>query len=421
VRYKVIIVGLLLSVLVVQCGADYSVMTLDGALAIAVSTNEQIRIQSQQIVAAEAEYNRLRAVVFPTVSFIGSESFQDSSGFDRNGNPFTASHRPDYRFTARQSVFGGMREWDALAAQKAVIEREKVTLSAVKRALYLQVSDAYFDTLLAQKQLENIRDAKALYRRRSDELSQRILLGKSRNSEKLSVETQLLELDSQEKLQQFSLDKATIALSTLLKVPPKGLRLSDPNQGKVGLPDMASLYDTVEKRAELVALHADKRVAFYQKRAAQHGFLPSLSVGGNYYLDRVELLDPIKWDADITFTLPLYNGGRDRAAKHVAEARLHQLADQIIEQRRGLKNQILTDYLALKAYLDSHALLKDAQAKTSRIVALSQDEYRMGLINNLEVLQVMNSLLTMTLKLDIAVVELYRADHRLKLDMQEIQ
>lgn len=418
---KGIIIGVLLGFLPLQCGADDGVMTLDGVMAVAVSNNEQIRIQSQQIVAAEAEYNRLKAVVFPTVSFIGSESFQDSSGFDRNGNPFTASHRPDYRFTARQSVFGGMREWDALAAQKAVIDREKVTLSAVKRALYLQVSDAYFDTLLAQKQLENIRDAKALYRRRIDELSQRILLGKSRSSEKLSVETQLLELDAQEKLQQFGLDKARLALATILKLPPIELRLSDPNHGKVVLPDMTNLYDTIEKRAELLALHADKTVAFYQKRAAQHGFLPTLSVGGNYYLDRVELLDPIKWDADITFTLPLYNGGRDRAAKHVAEARLHQLEDQIVEQRRVLKTQILTDYLALKAYMDSHAFLKDAQVKTARIVALSQDEYRMGLINNLEVLQVMNTLLTMTLKMDIAVVDMYRADHRLKLDMQEIQ
>jgi outer membrane protein TolC len=395
-------------------------MSLEEAFSIAVSSNESVQIQLEKIKVAEAQYRQMKSVTLPQIFFRGSESIQDNSAAG-NGpdSPFTASHRPEYKFSVQQSIFGGLREWDALNAQEAIIDKEKINLTQVKRDLYLSVSDVYFASLLAQKQLDYVKEYRKLYQSRMDELGRRIRVGKSRFSESLAVDAQLLELRAQENGLDYARSKAVLDLQQILKKEPADLELSEPNINAIKVPDSGTIYQSLERRPELLALEADKKFYYYQKRAAKHERLPSLSVGANYYLERVEVLNPIKWDAVLSLDIPIYQGGVENAMSKVADAQLRQIDAIIANQRRVLKTEILSDYLALKAHLEVRSDLQAAHNKTQETLKISEEEYRLGLINNLEVLQVMSNLLEIKNRLNAATVDVYVAANKLMLDMRE--
>ena len=75
--------------------------------------------------------------------------------------------------------------------------------------------------------------------------------------------------------------------------------------------------------------------------------------------------------------------------------------------------------MALKAHLESRLNLQAAHNKTRETLKISEDEYRLGLINNLEVLQVMSNLLEIKNRLNAATVDVYVASNKLMLDMRE--
>src|SRR5258708_23039472 len=127
-------------------------------------------------------------------------------------------------------------------------------------------------------------------------------------------------------------------------------------------------------------------------RYAKGGFWTKLSLIANSYAERTGFLSDVRWDATFLLNVPIYEGGSTRA--DVQLARAQQIIAQLTLSRlkRDAERQVRT------AYDNLQHTVSQVQAYT-RAVALSQEnyqvqgrEYRQGLINNLELLQVMNAL-----------------------------
>ena len=162
------------------------VLSLSQVYEIAVSQNEQIRIQAQNVQVARARHQQAVGGVLPQVSLQVSEFYQDNSasgGSSGSTSTFTAPEKPEYKVSLAQPLFSGFRDVNTISAMDAQIRKETIILEQSKRVLFQQIAQAYFQALLIQRDLKNIQDMVLLLQNRIGELSYQVRIGRSRPSD----------------------------------------------------------------------------------------------------------------------------------------------------------------------------------------------------------------------------------------------
>lgn len=399
-----------------------SALTLDDAYRFSASHHEQIGIQQEKINQAKAKRDQAMGALLPYVSFFGSETYQDASGnSDGSGvsSTLTHSNRPEYKVSVKQSLFSGFRDRDTVAALDSQIRRETIYLDQTKRLLFQRVAQAYFRALSIQKDLQNIQAVLRLSASQLADLQRRVRLGKSRENELLSAQAQSLNFQGQEALLKGQLTSAKLALSMLITVPitdELAFTVSEPSSP----PDLQEILSHVSQNPDLLARQEDLASQTLLKSVAEHGTMPNLNLGGNYYLKRTTFLDPIKWDVAVTLDIPFYQGGTDAGLIRESESLRQQIILDLAERRRQIVSDITSDHVTYTASIGQISLMKQAYEKARKSYGLYQEDYRLGLINNLEVLQALNNLLEMRRALDQSEVAFSLAEIQLKLDRQEL-
>ncbi len=384
--------------------SNVAALTLRGAYQIAASNNQQIQIQSEKIRQAQARYDQTFGALLPHVSVLGSETYLDSP---------TASRRPEYKVSVKQSLFGGFRDWDALGGLGAQIRKQRLLLDQTKRDVFQQTVQLFFQGMLIQKDLQNIREVTALAKTRITDLQHRANVGKSRSSEVLSAQAQLLNLNAQEEQLNSQLRTTNLNLSNLL-----GHDIDSPDYEDVEFEINSPKW--VENRPELLVLKEEIAYQKSLKQIASNSFLPNVNAGANYYLKRTDALAPITWDATLTVEVPLFQGGSEWATTTEADSVLRQLEIDYVQQHRTIQTALQADMVALNSSLSQKKTLYDAYQKTKQSFQIYLNEYRLGLINNLEVLQALNNLLDMKRSLDRADIQYKSNLVQLKIDQQEL-
>ena len=392
-------------------------LDLNSLYQIGVSQNEQIRIQQEKVVQARALRSQAIAAVLPHLSLLGAESYQDSAiTATGSASAFTNSHKPEYKLSLSQSLFSGFRDQDTLSAIQAQIRKETILLAQAKRTLFQQIAQNYFQILLFEKEWQTTEEAIQLSKTRTAELQRRVNIGKSRTSELLSSEAQLLNLQAQKAKIKGDLDSAKLTLSNLI-----GTSVSDNSFDEFPISDtIPTLTLDTQKRTEIQALKED--IIYYTKlkKVAQNSRLPTLTLGANYYLKRIDFLEPIKWDTVLNLSIPLYQGGAINAQIDGAESQLIAAKKELDFQLRQLDTTLKIDYVSLNSALVQKKALESAYQKTRESYRIYQDEYRLGLINNLEVMQALTNLLDVKHSLNSADTQYKLSYVQLKIDQQEL-
>jgi len=112
---------------------------------------------------------------------------------------------------------------------------------------------------------------------------------------------------------------------------------------------------------------------------------------GRYYTERVGFLTDVRWDATFTLDVPLYQGGGTQA--RVRSARSQEIIAQLMLSRlkRDVEREVRTAHDDLtQASAEVQAYDKAVQLALKNY-AVQQKEYRLGLINNLELLQLLTN------------------------------
>lgn len=374
---------------------EKSELTLEDCWHLAVERSEMLALDGEELARIQARYEQAVGTLFPSVAFRGTYSRQDDTGVIQSGSvqqSFTLRERTDYRFTAHQPLFNGLREVYTLRQGNALYGAREHALRHSRGLLRIDAADSFYGVLQLDRELATIGDTLRLAEERLEELVQRNRAGISRRSEVLSQEAEVA---------------STRAVLERLRgahaVAWEALRFL------TGIGGARRLVDTLQAPGELPALHAyvdrahalrdDLRALRRQVLAAEEGigiaragYFPTAALDANYYTHREGISSEIDWDVALSFDIPLFEGAVTQAKLREARSIVRSSNLQLERRRREIELEVSRAYEAVKTLHAEQASLEKAVASAQEGHDLVQAEYRQGIATNVEVLTAFNTL-----------------------------
>lgn len=384
-------------------------LTLKEAFRKAGQSSEQIRMQAERVEQMRARYRQVRGGVLPNVRVIGTSTIQDTSGTGGGGDDgtdvrgtLTQRERSEARINATQPIFQGFKEFAALSSLRADERREELLLQRQATLLFQQVAESFFRVVQLETELVDLRVLMKLAGERIRELQERVELGKSRTSETSTAESQMAIYRAQEAGILGDIAVAREQLSFLIGEPLGAAAVKDDIGLPTEPPPIDDLLQRVGDRSDVAALREEVESRRAALGVAKASYWPSLGVSGNYYLKRPGFQEEIDWDAVFTLSAPIYQGGAVRGLHLEARSRLREAEHGLARQKRLVETDVRQTHALLVSSIEEARRLEDAVKKSRRSYELLVRDYRLGLTNNLDVLQAMNSLQTVKRDFDLA-------------------
>jgi outer membrane protein len=380
-------------------------VTLQDCYQRARQMSETLGISAENIKVIEAQYKSALGSILPHLYWLKTQEFQDQSGFSGSqgavANSFARSPIPQSNFQLQQPLFAGGKDWAALDIAKSAKEQARFNRTQADQQLLSDVAAAFYTALSWNDQLVVLTESHKLTEDRIKELQRYVDLGRSRPAEVLSAQTTLASLDAQiESIKQSYSDSRQLLLY-LTGVAPEIPLVGD--QGILQPPTtLDEAITRAGKRPDLLANVEALHQADLQVRYEKGGYMPSLSFLGNYYTERVGFLSDVRWDATFSLSVPLFEGLSTNA--QVRQARSQQIIAQLTlaRQKRDVDRQVRTAYNDFTLSQSQVQAYSKAVDLANRNYAVEQKEYRVGLINNLELLQLLADLQTVKQQAAIA-------------------
>mgnify|MGYP001576924734 CR=1 FL=1 len=362
-------------------------LTLTEAYALALKRSETIAIQSELIKETEARFLQSLSGILPRASFALSEKRQDGTG----GSAFTLKEVPERKFVFTQPLFSGFKEFAAMAGTRAERRQRVAEKSRAEHLLLVDVADAVHLLLQQRQDLSALETIRTALIERIDELQERERLGRSRPSEVVSAEAQLRRVEAE-----MELVKSQGVVSRHLLEFLTGLdavsAVADPVVPLDDVSDEPFYLAKANGRPDVQAAEEAWRVAHHEVTIARAKFWPTVSAEGNYYTERVGSAADVDWDVTLTAEVPLFQGGQTVGAvkEKVSEARQAKLRFEQALRRATL--EIADAYAELSAAIARRAALLKALDAAEQSYRLQTEDYRLNLVNNLDVLEALETL-----------------------------
>lgn len=381
--------------------ASMKPITLGEAYDLALAKSEQLAMRAEGIKQLEAAELRIGAAFRPVFGINASQAKQQNSASVTRGY-----------LSGSYSLFSGMRDYISAKAAAARTGAAEHDLARARQRLYLGVAQAYLDLLAAQRDALIRREQFAVTENRITELQARVEIGRSRKSEAVAARTQLaqdkagfLEAVSFERLAQQSLMFLT-GLDKDLAPEPLPLRreagLETYLKAALSRPDLA---------ARRKALQASRYLLDVQDR----NLWPTVTVSADYYAVRRPLPAPVnRWDALLAVNIPLSDGGAARAQRQESYSAKRSAEIELQLAERQALSEVRSAYEEFKYSLLRSASLEEALALASDNADYQQEDYKLGLVTNLDVLSALRTMQDMRLALSQARIQANGAQVKLE-------
>lgn len=362
-------------------------LTLSDCYALSLKQSETIAIQQELIEEAEGRFLRALSVVLPHASFSSSDKRQDGSG----GSAFTLKEVPERKFILNQNLFSGFKEIAAMASVRAEKKQRTYEKSRAEQLLLLDVANAFYLLLEQREDLKTLETTRKTLLERMDELKEREKLGRSRPSEVVSAEAQLRRVEAEMEQVQSQEVIARQLLEFLTGRDRLG-KISDSDASVPSLETEETYLTKSEKRPDVQAAEEAWRAAQKKVSVARGALFPTVALEGNYYVERAGAAEDVNWDVALTVDAPIFQGGDHAGAMKEATARERQAKLQFQKTERATTLDIRDAYARLKAAIARSAALEKALKASEEDYQFQVEDYRLSLVNNLDVLQALQVL-----------------------------
>ncbi len=373
---------------------ETSALSLRRAFELALANAEVIAIEQEKLKEVEARFYTALDEVTPDVSFLLSEFWQDapkkgeessSSSSDGASSNLSRRTKPEGKFTFNQSLFKGFKEIAAINASGADKKRQAALLRKAKLLLFVEVSDAFYNLQEARQNLLILEEMRSTLNRRVKDLDERVKLGRSRQSEAETskADLRLIEADAAEEKRLENVSRQLLEFYTgLERIDQLDTEFPDLNIAS----DPAEYVQKSQTRADVVAAEEFFKLSREDVTAARSEFLPSASVGGNYYTRRVGFQSGTDWDMTWQLDVPVFEGTGPIGELKAAEARRRQAELEYQRTERYARTEIRNAYEELTAWITQEKALREARDASKENYRIQNEEYGLSLVNNLQVL-----------------------------------
>jgi outer membrane protein TolC len=376
-------------------------LTLREAIEKGLQANLSVLVAGTRIKEAEGTgVRRMSAALLPRVRGESYANFQNRNlrafGISIPGLPTLVGpfSNYDFRVAADQNIFDlqSYRSWKAsehaVAASKMDYQDARDLIIRSIAGLYLDAQSAAARADAAQSR---VNDSEALYR-----------LAKSKHDAGTATGVDLLRSQVQLANDQQALlaaqnqhKQALLVLARNLGISPATpLELAEPLRFQpMTLPRPENLVPSaLLARADYLSLASQRQELVEQQRASHARYFPKLSINGNYgelgrSIGGVQGTGLIQGQIDFTF----FDRDRKGEAQELA-SRVERVDDQISDLRRGIEQDIREALLNLESTSQQVAVAQQGQELAQRELQLTQDRFRSGVTNNVEVVTAQDEL-----------------------------
>lgn len=384
-------------------------VNLSTCYSLALERSQVVAIANEDIVQAQARFQQALGSLLPQLSFEVKEILQDPAANPSSTNTFqqtfTRLSTPSTDFKLTQPLFRGFQEFNALKISN-LDQREKALRKIdAERLLFLDVAIAYLTVARIERDIETTRKIIVVSRNQLGTLQKRIALGKNRDSEGAQQDTNLslLEADLVKRLGDKKVAYEMMSFLTGLDPhPPLDLRppmLQPPEKledfliSGGGRPDL---------QADIQGIGIAKGVVKIKKG----DLLPHADLEANYYPYRVGFLGEIQWDTQFSLSVPLFNFETLGNIKD-AQSKAKQAEYRAEEKRRRVVDEIKKAYDSYQSTREQWRKYSTATRKARRSHELQVNDFGLGLINALDVLQSQQTLFEAMRQRDSSEIQAY--------------
>lgn len=362
-------------------------LTLEDCYTMALKQSEEIALRSERITETEGRFLQALSGMLPRLSFSSIDKRQDGNG----NSPFTRKSLPERKFVFSQPLFSGFKEFAAMKGSKLEKHQREQEKKRAEQLLLVDVSDAFYLLLEQREQLDILNAIRQTLKERIRELQERENLGRSRVSEVVAAQAQLHRAEAEWETIQNQETVVAQLLQFLTGLDAIG-ELQKPGPDLPAAPPRDAYLSRANSRPDVKAAEEAVKIAQQQKAVARAKYFPTVNANGNYYTERSGAAEDVKWDASLNVNVPLFQGGEALGANKETASELRQAEITLGRTRRSALQDIRDSHTQYEGSLNRLRALREALESTDETYQYEVKEYRLNLVNNLEVLAALQTL-----------------------------
>ena len=390
---------------------DPRALDLETCFRLTAVRDDSLKISFQDIEIARAQLSQSIAGLWPTFNVTNQQQFLhytgQSSGFSFSslgatgtgvggtgglpvtGLTTTTTGNQDYQsqsnVTMTYTVFNGGQNYNQVGASSENVKAKRQTLAREYQTIYQDVAQGFYNVLQYQGDLVVEHDLIEALSARVDDLVQRVKLGRSRPSEMLQAQTDLANARVTEEQQRGSFNAALETVAFYIGVPAGRFVLKD--TGKFPSAQQLEFYlQQSGARPDVLAQVDSLRQAERNLSVAKGELFPTITANGDYLFQQ----DPVSNDVDATMTLqismPIFDGGLILGQINQNRQLVRQSALNVEQLARTADQDTRTAYVNFNASVAQVVVLREAARYAAKNLEAQVEDYRRGVVSNLDVL-----------------------------------
>ena len=372
---------------------DPHALDLQTCFQLTAVRDDSLKISMQDVYVAQAQLSQSIAALWPTFTATNTQEFLHyrNSGGEATSilGDSTISGARNYtsqsHVTMNYTLFNGGQNWNNVGASSAAIAAKRQTLARDYQTIYQSVAQAFYDVLQYEGDMSIQSDLIDALKARVDDLQDRVRLGRSRPSELLQAQTDLANAKVTYEQQRGSQNAAKETLAFYIGIPSSEFKLKEMQN----FPSAEQLESYLQKsgtRPDVLSQLQSLRQAERNLNVAEGQLLPTITAQGDFLSSQ----DPASNQIDATMTLeasmPIFDGGLIIGQIHQNKELVRQSKLNVEQLQRTADKDTRTAYANFNASVAQVVVLREAARLAAKNLEAQVDDYRKGVVSNLDVL-----------------------------------
>lgn len=391
----------LLWILLIQTnvGAQTTVLDLKQVYEAALQQDASIRASRAAADSGRERLPQARAGLLPQISATAGRNNNnlDTTAPNILGNLSTTNDKysSDNRSIQLRQPLMNMQRWLQFQQAKFIVDEAEANLDRDLQNLVVRVAGAYFETLLADEQLDLVMAQKSLYTALVDAAKKGLVSGSGTRTDVDDAQSRLDMAFAMELEARQNQDLTRRQLQLLINQPVTKLAKLNVNALKLNVPAPANLDEWTLKAEqaspEIKAMEARLEQARREVSKAQAGHLPTLdavaqwSNSGSENITRINSRYENK-SIGLQLNVPLYSGGYVNSTIRQAVAEQTRAEESLEALRRDLGVRVHKEYRGVSEGVMRVRALEQAVRSAEQMMKSTQMSLKAGSRTQLDVL-----------------------------------
>lgn len=380
-------------------------LTLEKAVALALERNPEILVALSELDELEGKITEVRSGAFPQVTFQGyglrmrDPSILNSSSFDDVPKEFKdalvprANNMFNMGINVKQPIYNAGKVRTALQLAQESLGEKRFSRDAVLQQLTFKVFQAFNDLLLAQANLEVVRDTQKQRKEHLEQARARFQNGVATEIDVLRSQVSVANLEPDLIRSENRIRLAKAAINNLIVADLEApVRIDGALEYR---PWPVGTLEEIQKHA----LDQRPEVHAAQKQLQQAKLMTSLANAENKISVDMEgqwgysVRQPQKffnndfssWNLTVNFKLPVFDSGKKSGLVRQASARVRTAEQRLAQLENNVRLEIKQAYDDMRSAAEAINAAKLSVGQAEKVFSMMQSNYQYGAATTLDV------------------------------------